>query len=173
MFIQEFSYAFGLKYIINRFGVVAGPLQFGKVDQGFVCLWVWSHLNKKNLNYIGYGGHGNQIRDVLHILDLCELIEKQIKKLNKKNNLIFTAGGSTKSYTSLKNLTKICEKITRNKIKILKKPKTSIYDIPYYLSDNTKISKIYNWKPKRDIKNIVLDTYNWLKLDKAKLKKYF
>ena len=29
MFIQEFSYAFGLKYIINRFGVVAGPLQFG------------------------------------------------------------------------------------------------------------------------------------------------
>jgi CDP-paratose 2-epimerase len=173
MFIQEFSYAFGLKYIINRFGVVAGPLQFGKVDQGFVSLWVWCHLNKKNLNYIGYGGHGNQIRDVLHILDLCELIEKQIKKLNKKNNLIFTAGGSTKSYTSLKNLTKICEKITRNKITILKKPKTSIYDIPYYLSDNTKISKIYNWKPKRDIKNIVLDTFNWLKLDKAKLKKYF
>ena len=43
--------------------------------------------------------HGNQIRDVLHILDLCELIEKQIKKLSKKNNLIFTAGGSTKSYT--------------------------------------------------------------------------
>jgi len=173
MFIQEFSYAFGLKYIINRFGVVAGPLQFGKVDQGFVSLWVWSHLNKKNLNYIGYGGHGNQVRDVLHVLDLCELIEKQIKKFNKKNNLIFTAGGSTKSYTSLKNLTKICEKITKNKIKILKKPKTSIYDIPYYLSDNTKISKVYNWKPKRDIKKIVLDTFNWLKLDKTKLKKYF
>ena len=173
MFIQEFSYAFGLKYIINRFGVVAGPLQFGKVDQGFVSLWIWSHLNKKNLNYIGYGGHGNQLRDVLHILDLCELIEKQIKNLNKKNNLIFTAGGSTKSYISLKNLTKVCENITGNKIKILKKPITSIYDIPYYLSDNTKISKIYNWKPKRDIKKIVLDIFNWLKLDKKKLKKYF
>ena len=36
LFIKKFSYAFGLKYIINRFGVVSGPLQFGKEDQGFV-----------------------------------------------------------------------------------------------------------------------------------------
>ena len=48
MLIEEFSYAFGLKYIINRCGVISGPLQFGKQDQGFVSLWVWGHLNKKN-----------------------------------------------------------------------------------------------------------------------------
>ena len=47
MLIEEFSYAFGLKYIINRCGVISGPLQFGKQDQGFVSLWVWGHLNKK------------------------------------------------------------------------------------------------------------------------------
>ena len=173
MFIQEFSYAFGIKYVINRFGVVSGPLQFGKVDQGFLSLWVWKHLTKKNLNYVGYGGFGNQVRDVLHISDLCELIEKQIKKINKKYNLIFTAGGSTKSYTSLKNLTIICEQITKNKIKIFKKPKTSIYDIPYYISDNSKVSKTYNWKPKKNIKDVVLDTYNWLNKNKTKLKKFF
>ena len=57
MFIEEFSYAYGLKYIINRCGVISGPLQFGKQDQGFVSLWIWRHLNKKNLNYIGYGGY--------------------------------------------------------------------------------------------------------------------
>ena len=73
MFIEEFSYAYGMKYLINRCGVISGPLQFGKQDQGFVSLWIWQHLNKKNLSYIGYGGHGNQVRDVIHINDLCEL----------------------------------------------------------------------------------------------------
>ena len=29
-----------MKYIINRFGVIAGPWQFGKQDQGFVSLVV-------------------------------------------------------------------------------------------------------------------------------------
>ena len=48
MLIEEFSYAFNLKYIINRFGVISGPLQFGKQDQGFVSLWIWRHINKKN-----------------------------------------------------------------------------------------------------------------------------
>ena len=48
MFIEEFSYAFKIKYIINRCAVISGPLQFGKQDQGFVSLWIWSHLMKKN-----------------------------------------------------------------------------------------------------------------------------
>ena len=121
MFIEEFSYAFNLKYIINRCGVISGPLQFGKQDQGFVSLWIWKHFNKETLNYVGYGGHGNQIRDVLHIIDLCKLILIQIRKINTINNKIFTVGGSSQSYTSLSELTNICQKITNNTVKIGKK----------------------------------------------------
>ena len=173
MFIEEFSYAYGMKYLINRCGVISGPLQFGKQDQGFVSLWIWQHLNKKNLPYIGYGGHGNQVRDVIHINDLCELILIQIKKFNKIYNKLFTVGGSKKSFTSLKDLTKICEKITGNIIKFKKIAKTSNYDIPYYISDNRKIFKTYRWKPKKDINSIVKDTYDWLSKNKKKLIKYF
>ena len=96
MLVEEFSYAFGTKYIINRCGVISGPLQFGKQDQGFVSLWIWSHYKNKKMKYIGYGGLGHQVRDVLHIYDLCELILLQIKKFNKINNKIFTVGGSKK-----------------------------------------------------------------------------
>ncbi len=173
MFIEEFSYAYGIKYIINRCGVISGPLQFGKQDQGFVSLWIWNHLNKKKLSYIGYGGFGNQIRDVLHIEDLCKLIKIQISNFHKIHNKLFTVGGSKKSFTSLKNLTNLCQKITRNKINFKKNPKTSIYDIPYYVSDNNEVSKIYKWKPKKDIKHIVKDTYDWLSQNKKKLIKYF
>ena len=173
MLIEEFSYAYQLKYLINRCGVISGPLQFGKQDQGFVSLWIWRHLNKEKLSYIGYGGYGNQIRDVLHIDDLSELILLQIKNINKINNKLFTVGGSKTSYTSLSQLTKLCQKITGNKIKMGKVSKTSSYDIPYYLSDNTHVSNTYRWKPKRNINQVVMDTFLWLKNNKSIIKKYF
>ena len=173
MLIEEFSYAFGIKYLINRCGVISGPLQFGKQDQGFVSLWIWRHILKKNLKYIGYGGKGHQVRDVLHINDLCELINMQIRKINNIHNQLFTVGGSNKSKISLIQLTKLCEKITNNKIKISKSPKTSIYDIPYFVTNNKKVSKFYNWKPKKSIIDIVNDTYNWLENNNSNLLKYF
>ena len=173
MFIEEFSYAFKIKYIINRCGVISGPLQFGKQDQGFVSLWIWRHLMKKKLSYIGYEGLGNQVRDVLHIDDLSELINIQIKNLNKINNTLFTVGGSKKSYTSLKKLTEMCHKITGNKILMSKIKKTSIYDIPYFITDNSKVTRTYGWKPKKNITNIIKDTYKWLKINKSNLIKYF
>lgn len=173
MLIEEFSYAFNIKFLINRCGVISGPLQFGKQDQGFISLWIWRHLNKKKLNYIGFGGNGHQVRDVLHIEDLLSLIDLQIKNFGKINNKIFTVGGSKKSYTSLKNLTNICTKLTGNKIKMGKIISTSNYDIPYYISDNSYVSKTYKWKPLKTIYNVVYDTYIWILNNKLKIKKYF
>tara|TARA_B100001123_G_C15322256_1_gene1028339 strand:- start:97 stop:1119 length:1023 start_codon:yes stop_codon:yes gene_type:complete len=173
MLIEEFSYQFGIKFIINRCGVISGPLQFGKQDQGFVSLWLWRHLNKKKLNYIGYGGKGHQVRDVLHIDDLKKLIFLQIKKLNKINNKIFTVGGSIKNKISLIELTKICQKITGNEIKIGKIKKTSNYDIPVFITNNSKVSKTYGWKVKKDIYEISQDVYKWLSNNKKLIKKYF
>ena len=107
------------------------------------------------------------------INDLCELILVQIKKMNKIYNRLFSVGGSKKSYTSLLNLTKMCEKLTKNKLKFKKISKTSIYDIPYFISDNKVVSKTYNWKPKKNMLDILNDTYSWLSNNKNKIKKYF
>ena len=173
MFIEEFSYAFNVKYIINRCGVLSGPLQFGKQDQGFVSLWIWKHLTKQKLQYIGYNGSGNQVRDVLHIDDFCELIEIQIRSLKNIYNKLFTVGGSNFSYTSLKKLTKLCNIATGNKLNITKNKKTSIYDIPYFKMNNNRVFKTYKWKPKRNIHQIVNDTCAWMKKDYLKVSKYF
>jgi len=170
--IREFSYLYKIKYIINRLGVISGPWQFGKEDQGFVSLWVWKHINKKKLCYIGFGGKGSQIRDVVHIDDVCKLVSKQIKKINSINNLTLNAGGGKKNAISLKDLTKICQKITSNKIKIFSKKFTSDYDIPYYVTNNSKVNKIYKWYPKKKILNITQDIYKWMILNKKVLKKY-
>ena len=170
--IKEFSFMYKLKYIINRFGVISGPWQFGKQDQGFVSRWVWKHVNKKNFYYIGFDGKGSQIRDVIHISDVCELIALQIKKINNICNFTINIGGGKKNAISLKNLTKICQKITSNKVKIFSKKDTSEYDIPYYVTDNSKVQKMYKWKPKRKIFQIVQDIYDWMMPNRKKLKKY-
>jgi CDP-paratose 2-epimerase len=48
MLIKEYNYAFKIDYLINRCGLITGPWQFGKVEQGLVSLWLWKHLNKDN-----------------------------------------------------------------------------------------------------------------------------
>ena len=170
--ILELFFETNLKYIINRFGVIAGPWQFGKQDQGFIPLWVAKHFLKKKLSYIGFGGYGHQVRDILHINDVCEIIKLQIKNLNKINNDIFNIGGGFKNKISLKDLTNKCQKLTKNKIKFNKKPKTSIFDIPYYVSDNKKVSKTYKWKPSYSLEKILDDILIWLSMNK-KVWKFF
>ena len=161
-----------MKYLINRFGVVAGPWQFGKQDQGFVPLWVAKHLLRKKLSYIGFGGYGQQVRDLLHVDDVCEIIHLQIQRMNKINNETFNIGGGPRNSISLKDLTKRCEVLTNNKIKIKKTPRTSIFDIPYYVTDNKKIHKFYNWSPSKSINDILNDIYFWLKNNK-KIRNFF
>jgi len=170
--IREFSFLYNIKYIINRFGVISGPWQFGKQDQGFVSLWVWKHINKKKLHYIGFGGKGLQIRDVIHISDVCRLIEIQVKKIKKIYNLTVNVGGGKKNSTTLKNLTKICRQVTSNKMKIYSKKYTSEYDIPYYVTNNAKVKRIFKWEPQKNFLQIVQDVYKWMKINKKKLKKY-
>ena len=170
--IKEFFYTTNLKYIINRFGVIAGPWQFGKQDQGFIPLWVARHYLKKKLSYIGFKANGNQVRDVLHIDDVCEIIFLQIKNLKKINNMTFNIGGGIKNLISLKDLTTKCIKLTKNKIRIGKIFKTSNYDIPYYVTNNSKIKRFYKWKPTKNINQILSDVYIWLKNNK-KVRHYF
>ena len=171
--IKEFNFSNNIDYIINRFGVISGPWQFGKQDQGFVSLWVNRYINKKNLSYIGFGGYGNQIRDVIHVDDVCEIIFKQIKKISKIKNKLFNIGGGPENSISLKDLSKICQTTTGNTIKFKKIKFTSIYDIPYYISDNRKVKKFYNWKPKKNIKTLVEDVYDWMMSNKQLINKYF
>ena len=170
--IKEFFFKKKLKYIINRFSVIAGPWQFGKQDQGFVSLWIANHLFKKKLSYIGFGGKGNQIRDVLHIDDVSDILLLQIKNLKKTYNKTFNIGGGIKNSISLKDLTLKCQHVTKNRIKISKVKKTSIFDIPYFVTDNSKIYNYYKWKPAKSVDSLIIDIYKWLYTNKN-LRKYF
>ena len=59
-----------------------------------------------------------------------------------------------------------------NDVVMFSKKNTSEYDIPYYVTDNSKVQKMYKWKPKKTIFHIVQDIYEWMLSNKKILKKY-
>jgi CDP-paratose 2-epimerase len=170
LFIQEYASFYGLKASITRFGVIAGPRQMGKTDQGVATLWMAKHYWKQPLKYIGYGGTGKQVRDILHVDDLVTLVDMQLHNIEKFENKIFNAGGGIQNSISLAEMTKICEKITGNKIPIASQPETRQADLRIYITDNTFIQQETGWLPQRSIETIFQDIYNWIRDNEAELK---
>ncbi|MCK4912775.1 MAG: GDP-mannose 4,6-dehydratase [Candidatus Omnitrophica bacterium] len=167
---NEYIAMYGLKGVINRCGVVAGPWQFGKVDQGVFTFWMLKHYFKKPLSYIGFGGKGKQVRDLLHVDDLFDLIDLQINSMDKVNGQIYNVGGGKEISLSLLETTKLCQEITNNKIDIGSETQTRPADLAIYLTDNSKVNNALGWKPKRDAKKILEDIYNWIEDNEEKLK---
>jgi CDP-paratose 2-epimerase len=170
LIIEEYKDMFGLKTIINRCGIITGPYQMGRVDQGVVVHWMAKHFWKKNLSYIGYGGTGKQVRDMIHIKDLFRLIDKQIHEVEKFNGQIFNIGGGRRVSASLQELTANCELISGNKIRIKSIPETRKADVRLYISDNTRINEIAEWTPELSVGEILEDIFLWIKSNEDRLK---
>lgn len=170
LLVEEYATFYGLKTIINRCGVLTGPWQMGKIDQGVVVLWLAMHFWKKELGYFGYGGEGKQVRDMLHVNDLYNLLAIQIQNVDKYTGISWNVGGGKDVSVSLCELTTLCQQITGNQISIKKVTENRIADIPWYITDNTKISKISGWKPIVSKEKILSETFDWMKSNENILK---
>jgi CDP-paratose 2-epimerase len=169
LIIQEYQEFYGLRTVINRCGVITGPWQMGKVDQGVMVLWIAKHYFNQKLGYFGYGGTGKQIRDMLHIDDLYRLIDWQLHHIEAVNGEVLNAGGGLQSSASLQELTAICQEIIGNEIPIASVPETRTADIPLYITDNTKVTALTGWAPQLGIREIVSDIVQWLRENEADL----
>lgn len=171
--LQEYAHNYNIPAIINRLGVIAGPWQLGKVDQGVFTYWLANHYFKKPLNYIGFGGNGKQVRDLLHIDDLIRLIIQQINSISKYRGEIFNVGGSSFSSLSLKETTELCQEITGNKVLIKRVMENRPADLIWYKTDIALTTKEFGWKPEKNSKIILTDIHSWLNENENLFKKLF
>ena len=162
LLIGEYAKSYGLRTTINRCGVVAGPWQMGKVDQGVFTYWMLAHHFGRPLSYIGFGGTGKQVRDLLHVEDLLDLVSEQLGDPDRWSGRTANVGGGRAGSLSLLETTDLCREITGRIIDVRSSGEDRPGDIPIYISDCTRLQEMTDWRPRRTPAEILADIHAWI-----------
>jgi CDP-paratose 2-epimerase len=162
LLIEEYRAAYGLRAVVNRCGVIAGPWQMGKVDQGVFTFWMLAHRLGRPLRYIGFGGSGKQVRDLLHVADLADLIEDQLSDPDGWNGAVFNVGGGRAGSLSLLETTALCAEITGREVDVEPSSEVRPGDLPLYVSDCRALFARTEWRPRRGPREILCDIDRWV-----------
>jgi CDP-paratose 2-epimerase len=169
LLIEEYRAAFGLPAVVDRCGVIAGPWQMGKVDQGVFTHWMLAHHFRNPLSYIGFGGHGKQVRDLLHVEDLVDLVERQLMNSAAWDGRTVNVGGGRECSLSLLETTEICQRLTGYEVPLAAVPETRAGDVPVYLSDCARLFGLDEWRPRRSAEQVLADIHDWIAADEARI----
>ncbi len=167
---REYAAGYGLRVLINRCGVIAGPWQMGKVDQGVVTLWLAAHHFRRELAYIGWGGAGKQVRDVLHVDDLADLIVAQLAAVDAWQAEVYNVGGGRAISASLAEMTTLAREVTGRHVAVRSTPQTRPVDLRIYLTDTTKLRARFDWQPARDLPTVAGDIHAWIRQHEQQLR---
>lgn len=170
LMITEYASAYGLRCAINRCGLIAGPWQMGKTDQGVISLWMAAHFFRRRLQYMGFGGTGKQVRDILHIADLCDVVRDQAQNFERYAGKLFNVGGGVAGSLSLREITALCEEITGNRIEIGCAPEVRPADIRIYITDHRRLTEFSGWQPSRNPRAVMGDVFEWIRAEQDRLR---
>lgn len=162
LLVQEYCDSYGMRARILRCGVLTGPWQMGKVDQGVVVLWIARHLFGQSLRYIGFGGSGKQVRDALHVDDLYDLLELQLEDHASWKAEIFNVGGGNDVSFSLAELTSLSRAATSSSVDVAAAGEDRPNDLISYVSDTRRVRQHYKWRPRRSMEHIVEEIARWI-----------
>jgi CDP-paratose 2-epimerase len=162
MLVEEYREGYGLQTVVNRCGVIAGPWQMGKVDQGVFAYWMLAHHLGNPLRYIGFDGSGRQVRDLLHVDDLVDLLDDQLLRPDHWNGFVANVGGGRDCSLSLAETTALCREITGREVAVASAGEDRPGDIPVYLSDCTRLFGHTDWRPARSARDVLLDLDSWI-----------
>jgi CDP-paratose 2-epimerase len=162
LLVTEYAANFELATVVNRCGVIAGPWQMGKVDQGVFTFWLLHHYFRRPLTYIGYGGTGHQVRDLLHVDDLIELVDLQLADPEAWNGFVGNVGGGREVSLSLLETTEICRELTGQEVAIEASDDGRPGDVPLYISDCSRLFAATDWRPARGAKEVLADILAWV-----------
>jgi len=167
LLIAEYADVYGLPTVVDRFGVIAGPWQMGKVDQGVFTYWMLAHVFDRPLKYLGFGGTGRQVRDLLHVDDAVDLVTRQLADPATWAGTTVNVGGGREISLSLRETTALCAEITGRRIDVVEDGSDRPGDIPIYISDTSALQAMTDWRPQRDARQVLDDIHTWIRANET------
>ena len=105
---------------------------------------------------------GTAIRDYLHVMDLADAHYFSLNKLMEFKSKLMILNIGTGLGTSVLDLVKTFESVNKCKIPFMFSKKRE-GDVPYVVADNRLACEILKWYPKRNLKEMCRDGWNWQK----------
>jgi CDP-paratose 2-epimerase len=170
LMLIEYGDAYGIRYVIDRCGLLTGPWQMAKADQGVVAFWVAAHCFGRGLKYIGFGGSGKQVRDFLHIDDFCDLLLDQIEHMDAYAGRSWNVGGGVANSISLKEATDLCREVTGKSVEVTASAENRPSDLKLYITDHRAVSAVRGWRPCRDARRTFGDITAWIRAQGPQLR---
>jgi len=169
--LQDFEATFKLKYAALRYFNAAGADPSGLIGEShdpephLIPIVLSTALGKRDSVKIFGTDYptpdGTCIRDYIHVNDLADAHIKALHYLvDKKESLIVNLG--TGNGYSVKEIIEKAKEITGKPVKIINTERRA-GDPAVLVADNSKSSRLLNWKPKYGLEEIISTAWNWHK----------
>ena len=165
-YVLDYARTYDLNTISLRLSTIYGKNQFSTFDQGWIGWFIKEFFEyKNNPDYlINIQGNGKQVRDILYVDDLSNLfmkiIEKDFSTLN--DNCFNVGGGQQNSFSIIELLQFLASEHKLNNKFNLQMNEWRKGDQKYYVSDISKISQTFNWKPSTTKSDGVMKYLKWM-----------
>lgn len=156
-YVHEYSRIYGIPTVVFRMSCIAGEMQYGNEDQGWVAHFLYSALRGGPI--VVYGD-GCQVRDVLHVGDLVRAFDSVRTSLPQTAGHIYNVGGGTENAISLLELMDEIETLTGERIQYTRSERRP-GDQQIYISDNSKLTRHTGWKPLSSVQQTLAAIYSF------------
>ncbi|QER41304.1 UDP-glucose 4-epimerase GalE [Thermodesulfobacterium sp. TA1] len=168
--LQDFDYAYGLKYVSLRYFNAAGADPEGQIGEShnpethlipLVLKAAKGEIEKVKIFGTDYPTtDGTCIRDYIHVCDLTEVHILALKYLFDTNQSAIFNCGYGYGY-SVKEVISKAKKVTGIDFPVEETHRRE-GDPPILVADSTKLKKEFNWAPKfDDLEYIIKTAWNW------------
>jgi CDP-paratose 2-epimerase len=94
--------------------------------------------------------------------DLIDLIDDQLTRPAHWAGATVNVGGGRDVSLSLLEATELCRELTGREVDVRASSERRPGDVRIYLSDCTRLFGLTDWRPRRDARAVLADTYAWI-----------
>jgi CDP-paratose 2-epimerase len=158
-YVREYSRMYNLPTVVFRMSCIAGEMQHGNEDQGWVAHFLYRALQGSPLTIYG---DGRQVRDVLYVGDLVRAFDLARRSIRLTSGQIYNVGGGQENTVSLIELIEEIEQFLGERLEFTR-GRSRPGDQLIYVSDYSKFMRHTGWEPKYTVRQTLAAVFDFWK----------